>query len=537
MYKQYFHVGNSKSSEIIEQEYITPGISVVRSGAKIIVELPFPSTVCLFYRKMLDGVIISTDLREMYIKGDTLDSAGIASLLLLGFPVPPLTPYKEIHAFIPGFRHTINLQTFAISLEVSCNWSIPNENDVDLKIDSQAKIVAQHLDKTLENLCPTKDPIVLFSGGVDSSLLASRLVSMGWNQTSFIHYSFGEYDKDTLYARKIANDLGVKLDIIQWDLELGLESITKATTLYHILFCDHFCIQTHCLSCEIKSRYEGNRVVLDGSGADTDFGLYGRTDQIRKLYSIPTSIRKIMSSPYGLLKLWKKRSKLEHFCDVIRRSTTLAELPFSIAQNPLLGIGFYTDPNDVQLVESLCDNWISSIAQSNDKKGLFALMDIAACSLSNAQKIREPLLIYSFFPNYPYLDHQIVDLAVKHARFWPGSTEGKKIIKYMLANAVSKEYVYRKKIVFPPLPEMFSHPITLDHLEAVTDANSILAEVVNIKLVKSILKEVEMNRRRLPGSLYNFLWAITFCNTWLSQMENGYNEISKSALVKAALDY
>ena len=468
---------------------------------------------------MQDGVLISTDLRRLYSQGDTIDTVGITSLLLLGCLVPPLTPFREIHFLLPGFRHTIDLKTQELRSDLSCTWSSQINDDVICDINTQADIVTYVLDETLENLCPTKNPIVLFSGGVDSSLLAARLSLMGWTQTSFIHHSLGEEDPDTIVARRIADELGIALDVVPWDIDHGFESITKAASLYSLPFCDHFCVQTHSLSRALISKYGGNRVVFDGAGADGCFGHFGNAYQLRILYSIPMPIRRILGAPYGLLKLWRTPSAFEYYCRLMRRSIATTDLLLSTSQNPLIGIGFYADPMDIRAIESYCHNWISSIAQSNTNSELELLTVIGLDAPTAARKNNDPLHKGSFIPKYPFLEHPIVDLAFTRARFWPDNTIPKNVLKHLLSRSISNKYVYRKKMVCAPLTEQFSHPIFLEHLEAVIENDSPLYGVVNKELVKKMLGDVT-SKKVLADQTYNFLWAITFCNAWLSQLQN-----------------
>lgn len=57
-----------------------------------------------------------------------------------------------------------------------------------------------------------KNPVLLFSGGVDFGIIASRLVLLGFTNTLLIKYSFVEDDKESILAEKIAKLLGLRFE-------------------------------------------------------------------------------------------------------------------------------------------------------------------------------------------------------------------------------------------------------------------------------------------------------------------------------------
>lgn len=516
-YCQYFR---QNSPRVANPVTIAPGINLVASESAITIELPFPSITSVFYRAVQDGILLSTDLRKLHVKGDALDPAAMASLLLLGFTVPPLTPFREVHALAPGFKHVIDLETREPRSELSVNWSSPVPGDGGCTVEMQGTTIAQALDATLGDLCPKQDPIVLLSGGVDSSLLASRISSMGWKRTSYIHCSFGEQDAETIAAKGIAAELGIAMDVAVWDAAEGHEALSRAAELFPVLFCDSSCVPTHSLSKALISRYEGNRVVLDGSGADSCFGLFGKEHKSRLLYSIPGQIRRLLSALYGPLSLWERTSALEYYGRLIRRSALLPEPMGSIAQNPLLGIGFRSEAKDVRTVASCLHDWLCQLSGALGNAESLPLIGIGlSVPGRTAQKNLDPLLDSKFRPEYPYLDHRIVDLALTRARCWPGSTESKLAMKHLLSRSISEKYVYRKKAGFsaPPV-EQFSDPMFIQHLEAACEPASALYGMIETKLVRRLLKAIR-SRRMLASQTYNFIWAIAFCNAWLSQLD------------------
>jgi hypothetical protein len=526
----FYHTFSAKSPLPSKTFSLESGIKISQSEYKVFINLPFPSADSLFYKTSGDGILVSNDIRLLYNNGDKFDKAGIISLLLLGAAVPPLTPFKEIKSFLPGFKYEINMQTLELIPRLSCQWSPVLYDDKNLEIDHQVRILSDSLDRVIRTLCPTEDPIVLFSGGVDSSVLASRISLMGWRRATLFHCSFGKADRETDIARSIATEIDMPISVVMWKDFDGFESLEKAANLYRFPFCDQSCVPTHAITKALVSYYGSSRVVFDGTGADGAFGLFRKASQASKLYRIPMVIRQFIGAQYITLGFWRKANFLEPYFRLIRRSAFLSELPFSIAHNVLCDIGFDAAPDDIDYISSLCQDWIHKISRSRDPKETYPLMDLGlVCAGIFAQKNRSPLLDRSFMVNYPFLQHEIVDLALSRARFWPGNEVPKNALKYLLAKTVSPKFVFRRKSAFnAPGDEQFSHPIFLQYLDAAINVHSPLSDFVNRKLLVRLIGDVSA-KRRLPRQTYDFLWAIAFCHAWLSQLGSVHELLKKHA--------
>lgn len=514
-----FYIRAAKGSKLAPKDLlVNSSIRINISDYKITLELSFPSTDFIYYKVKGDQLEVSNDLRLLY-DADVLNTQGILSLLLLGAAVPPLSPFKGIEALIPGYRYEFCSKTFKIKSRPFTKWSALTTKDKTMDIRDQAKTLTDVLDEQLRVLCPDRNPIILFSGGVDSSVIAHRVSAMGWSESTLFHSSFGKDDKETEIAREINSYLQLNLDIHNWKIEDGFECLEKSASLYTQPFCDHSCVPTHSLSRAVASRYGRDRIILDGTGADGAFGLINKVKQSRQLYGVHRSLRNTVGAFYNFYEMWGKISKIEYYLRILRRSSVLSELSNSIAQSPLVNIAFEAEKYDIEFVDNCCNDWINSVSQTSDNEEKIPLLDIGlVCSGIFAQKNKYPLKSYGIQVEYPYLNHDIVDLALGHARFWPESGTEKNTLKYILASALSPELVYRKKSGFvAPLGEQFSHPIMLEYLHMSTDINSPLYGVVNQRILTQLIQYVS-TKKKLPTQTYTFLWGIAFINSWLSQI-------------------
>ncbi len=97
--------------------------------------------------------------------------------------------------------------------------------------------IERTIDHDLQLMIDDKSPAILFSGGVDSSLLAARAKKLGWDDTLLIHYSFGE-DEHTQVARNVAHQLDLQMMEIADDPD-QYESVFDHAGMYPQPFGDH----------------------------------------------------------------------------------------------------------------------------------------------------------------------------------------------------------------------------------------------------------------------------------------------------------
>jgi asparagine synthase (glutamine-hydrolysing) len=515
-YKNFSHL-----SPLLEEKVkLHSGITVSVSTTKIIVEMPMPCTESFYYKKTKNSLEITNDIRLIIEKNEELDSSGITSCLLLGAAVAPLSPYKNIHAFIPGYRYDINTNSYEISSQVYCHWSNPLGKDYTMDIDEQIQIIADLIDKKMREKCPTEDPLILFSGGVDSSVFAQRASKMGWDNTTLVHFSFGEKDPETEIAHKISSILKLPMEIINWHKNKGFQCLESAADQYRQIFCDLSTVPTYIFNQELMSKFSNTRTILEGIGADGSYATFSKVGSWQRLYRIPQPIIYAIGRLYNLLQLWKNPSKFEHQLRIFKRSSTLPKCTSIGAMNPMLNITYYATNEDIRTVSNSLQTWLESVSRSNDDLELLPLVNIAFTSAGNyIQKNKSPLNQNSFQIEYPFLDHEMLDLALQHARFWPGSKTPKRALKYLLSKSIPPELVYRKKQGFlAPLTEQFSNSVFLEHFELVSNPDSPLYNYVNQKILKQLLDYL-VSGRELALQTYNSLWSITFTNSWLSQVE------------------
>ena len=104
------------------------------------------------------------------------------------------------------------------------------------------------LDGVLREVCPGGDPVILFSGGVDSALLASRAVALGWTGTTLVNYCLGKNDAESEFAEQMASHLGLEFVRIDDDGSLDPKSLEAVASKYPSPFGDYSVLPTNRLT-------------------------------------------------------------------------------------------------------------------------------------------------------------------------------------------------------------------------------------------------------------------------------------------------
>ncbi|MGK9235816.1 hypothetical protein KXS07_29150 [Inquilinus limosus] len=173
------------------------------------VSVPLAATDQLYYRTEDDFVRTSDDLRALYAPGDELDETAVYSYLQFGAVVPPLSPWKAIRRFIPGTTTTVSISGALTIREQSALKPSPRVSPSP-KIDQQVSTVISALDRVLLETCAGRPVTILFSGGVDSGLLAARASAVGLKDVTLVNYSFGPNDPESMLAEQMARHLGLR---------------------------------------------------------------------------------------------------------------------------------------------------------------------------------------------------------------------------------------------------------------------------------------------------------------------------------------
>lgn len=491
-----------------------------RSGV-LKVDIPFTTADQLYYSRDSDRLRISNDLRELFDNKYEADPRGFYSLLQFGATVPPVTLWKEIGEFVPGRQVTINADgQCSFEQEPTVAWPAAQTLERSLDLQSQVHTLTGLIDRILVEACPNRDPVIPFSGGVDSGVLAARVAAMGWKDATLVNYCFGGNDDESMLAERMAKHLGLGFVRTSGRDHDSLEVLGDIGGIFARPFGDPSSSVTYALARAMIDRFSSSRVILDGTGADGAFGLFSKALFYKKLNRIPHVIRQSVGYIYGAAQYWTTVSPVERAARILRRSSQLPMFLAGIARNPLANIAYRVPPDIRREVIELTNAWVNSIVLSRSIEAQLPAADLAInCSRVLAQKTKSVFDAYDRKVVYPFLDSRMVGLALQRARYWPGGDEPKRVLKAILASHVPSDMVYRPKSAFiGPYRTMFSRPEFLRAFDRVLECKTALTEFVDLPVLKKLRDRVQ-SQIALPDQTYWFIWTAIFAHCWLEQLE------------------
>ncbi|MGK9168526.1 asparagine synthase C-terminal domain-containing protein [Inquilinus limosus] len=488
-----------------------------QSAAEITV--PLTATEQLYYRTDAMPLRVSDDLRTLHAADDELDEAAIYSYLQFGAVVPPLSPWKAIRRFVPGTTTTVsgtNAQTIPQQPSPrSLSKAAPSPN-----IEQQISTVVAALDRCLLEHCAGRPVTILFSGGVDSGLLAARASVLGLKNVTLVNYCFGPNDPESMLAEQMARHLGLKFVRIVEDASGSdvADVLQHAGLYYRTLFGDHSAAPTCAMIRAIIPQCESGGVVLEGTGADSGFGEFGRAMQWQRVYSLPAWSRKLGAMAYRTTRAWGRQSKLEYYLRILRRADQLQHPFAAIAENALRGIAYHPSKDIISAIETHLLQWLPHMSPPDPRLQLAAFDLSLGCASITAQKSRSLFDGTSLDVVYPYLLPDMIDVAFASVD-WAGSgTEVKRVLKAALAQHVPAAMVYRAKSGFvASMPDKLGHKAFLTAFDKLLEPRSPLGRFLDRKFLLGIRPKLAA-KQKLPPQTEYFMWCAVFGNEWIEQV-------------------
>ncbi len=482
-------------------------------------------------------LLISADPRLLYRRGMTLDHRGLISLLTLGTIAPPFTLRREVHAFRPGFTTTFDLRNFQVEEEPAIRWSELDKKDQSRSLEWQVDILVAMLDRMLSEVLTESPPYLLFSGGVDSGLLASRLVALGRTDTQLVHFSFGDDSPDTKAAEALSTVLDLPMTTVRRVERSAAELLDRTPFLHQQAFADHSVVPTTALIEHTASIAPRDSLVIDGTGADGAFGLVRKASRYRWFERlVPLSMRRVLAIPYRQFDLWRGESTSEKFFRVLRRAGTMPRAMAAIAMSPMHGIGVRDESGAFPELATEIDAWLDHLAPRDGRTVRIAMADLCLiCSGVFAQKDFRGGTDAGMRMAYPYLRQPMIDLALRHACHWPQSGEPKRALKEALLRVAPASAVNRPKTGFVSSKfELFRDPEVLERLAATAERGSSLAGIIEPAVVRTIVADLRAGQTFSPP-IYNFMWSAMVAESWVRQLDDAA-DAARAGLGKTDLD-
>lgn len=467
----------------------------------------------LYYSLSQKEFIFSSDINSLKtISGSkiAIDEICIQDFLQLGYMIEPNTGFKNISKVPPGSFLKYNI--LKKELKQVEYWSPLTERDVK-KNHEKLEIL---IEKSVKNQLVSDVPLgVFFSGGIDSSIIASKVPKSSKfliSVNDLNELKEAGINNDLFYAIKIAKILNIELTRLKADEEEldFLNNIEKVVYLNEELVSDYTSYPTYKLS--KKAKEIGLSVMLSGMGADEIFAGYPRYLMMRyyNLFKrMAFIIPFIQKRPFfqkkieRFLEFINGRDPLESYLSLLTPFTqkNIFNLTGQNLENQELKHRYEKIWSRYEhlgyLKASMCFDVYGFLSHN------FLLADKA--SMRASIEMRVPLAtkeLFGFGLNSKE-NHLINGKSLKNQ------------LKKQLLNHLPKKIIYRRKAGFhPPLDKKISD-LGKDRIEKHL-IGSKLCQYLNIKEVLGILDEHFSGEKNNTFKIYRLLYL----RNWLEVHDN-----------------
>jgi asparagine synthetase B (glutamine-hydrolysing) len=500
-------------------------IAVKLDSGELRASVPMATPEQVFYCDDELGFVLASDMRlVMQWAGGSVKPASLFALFRYGTIPAKLSLSEKVIRVPPG--HLLKIRPGRDAMTLS---PFPGLADGSGRLpagaDSEA-LLCQVIDAQLGQL--PEAPVLYFSGGVDSSLLASRLKRLGRHDAILMSFAFDQHDDEARLAPRVAAHLGLRWERIMFDPHDVTSLLTRIGRDYSYPFGDDSTIPTNLLVHASLKAIGPGRTILEGTGADGGFGpVVRRPDLWQWLYGAPTPVRRLLGAGYKWLRLWEQNPrvpKVRMLASVARQSVrTELEMAAVLSSNALDGVA-YSMPHYVreELHEAFGHPlrlWGGPLSRGER----FALLDlIYICAGRFAAKSFDPLRQGGMDPVYPFLEPDM--LRVSFRLPWEEKVrdgEGKVLIKRLLAREVPGEWVYRRKSAFDaPLDRVLAQTNVQEFFHSVVlSSRNPVVDLLEVAVVKKLMERCRESKP-VEMSALRFLWTILFASAWLTEVDN-----------------
>lgn len=475
------------------------------TGRSCEITIPWFSTTRIFWLEFTAAITVSNDLRLLTRGKREIDPVGLCKLLEFGTIAGDSSLLRDVRAFLPGRRYKIGPGKDFSSENLDLEFGTPSGNvEHQLKEDFTAGVGEDHGEQSL----------ILFSGGVDSSLIAARRLESAGRNPLLVNLSFGNDDPEALVARKVAAELGLELHQIEASTdELGA-SLGKWKESYGMPIGDTSLFPTSLLASKVCDEFGSeNRLVFDGTGADGVFGLWHKGAQWQRYRRLLELFSGMAGGVYRNTPAWRTGGHLEYVLRQFRRSS-LAPYPWSVMLNTTVsGILFKFEKEQREKAIEELDELFSAPAIPDSCLLPFLDVVMICCGIF-AQKVRLPFDATNMEVRYPFLKESLITRAWSVAD--PARLYGdKRILKEWLKDSVPASLIERPKSGFiAPMWKVMAQPEVLRELDRICSGESAIAEVLCLKEWQRVFGDIRRGTR-LPVVVYQAISTVLATEMWV----------------------
>ncbi len=494
----------------------------------------------LLYAKRGNQWIFASELKGMLASGlvePKLNLAAVDDLFETGSVVQPRTMIEDVYALLPAHALAIQNGEEKMWRYWSPNFQAQSDKTPSYN-DAKTELRRLFIETVKQHLISDVPLGVFLSGGIDSSLIAAVMRTIGQSTKTFsVGFTLGgNAYNETQFAKKVAERYGtIHTEIILSENEI-LEDLDKIVE--GIDQPSHDGMNTYFVS---KVARQHVTVALSGLGSDELFGGYTlfkfaqRLQAIRRVTKIlPKALQRLSvglnaAAPRALQEQWLWRGfvgALGAYSDAVEIYDIRTIAHDSLRKEMLMNA---TDARK----EPLCETRRKALTQSLKTLSNDAIQAISFLELNFY--MRDTLLrdtdamsmANSLEARVPFLDNVFADfVASLPARYKIDDATkdiGKKILVDAFSDFLPKEIVYRKKMgfVFPLAAFMRRGKFRQAILDALSEKSLRERGLFNPKVAQKLVKDFfESDDITTQGYReYLRIWMMTLLELWLRRYQ------------------
>jgi asparagine synthase (glutamine-hydrolysing) len=467
----------------------------------------------LVYYRDSEQFVFSSEIHSLLQHDDVkrkVDPDAVADYMSFQVAPAPNSMFEHVKKLSPGHYISIENGTF----EKESYWE-PNLNEKRDLSESQAKKQTWSLFKDVveDHLISDVPTGVFLSGGVDSTLLTAAIAersdsTVNTFSVGFEGIDFGERE----YSRTVAERFSTNHTELTVEPNL-VELLPKLAQYYGEPFGDPSSLPTYYIS---QKTSEHLKVALGGDGGDELFSgyeVYGQMNVARHLNKGLSPFNSIINFLKNRFRRDSKRlmPKVLRYLEIVSgpsnrmypgiRNNYYTELKKHLLSDRIKrDVGEATSQEKYQkLYDSVgADDFIEKMLEMDQRFNLpnVLLKKVDGASMANSLEVR-----------VPFLDKRFVEYANSlPSRFKQRGMTGKYILKKILEDYFSDEFIYRKKQGFSlPLERWFRGELQ-DYVndQLLTDTAG-LDRFFNLDYIERLLNEHNQEQEDHSGTIWKLL--------------------------------
>jgi asparagine synthetase B (glutamine-hydrolysing) len=510
-------------------------LGLVQNKECLSLNLASNNTSCgrIYYTRTKDGTIIfCNDFRPLIAFSDfQVDYQAYIAIIKYAVPPDPLTIIEGIKC-VPA-NHVLEIDTFPYTEKIrpffQFRYSLSSS---DLSTTNEA------LKRSLQVLS-TFDPVLLLSGGVDSTLLAQYLSLTKNNKVKAYFLAFGDDDQEEEYAQYASEKTNIQLKTCRMGSEHVITTINEMIPHYIHPFLDDSALPTFYLVNLIAKSLAEKKVLIDGLGADGCFSEVNEGSRLalnigKAMFRQPRALRQFTARLFQSTSLSysSKNGKFSQLCSLMARTgepnlnqAMITYFPYDNFFNEDCG-------KVITKLRHYFEVFFNSFTASdslNSFKTRSTTIDLVHLVRSFAMKT------YGIYPSkiesvYPFLWR---DILTEQGKLGIKKYHG--INKYppkkLLERTMPKEFVHRKKSFFaPPILEWLREPqISKFAYATIVEKGCYIKNIISTHRLQWAFQQLLKPNSYSSRIMAKMIWAVLFTELWLKLNRDKFR---KTRLVK-----